>query len=133
MREPDLQTEHAIETYKSLIQLSTFGLKFVQIVNGGGAIAILAYLGNVTSSGNSAPDLTWSMASFVGGLFFGGTAIVMAYLTQLCLYNEGVGDLDRGGHVRFLYTALALLILSLLAFAVGAACAVVAFAPGSTS
>lgn len=85
MREPESQTAHGIETYKSLIQLGTFGLKFVQIVNGGGAIALLAYLGDVTSSGHPAPDLTWPMALFVGGLILGGSAAVTAYLMQLRL------------------------------------------------
>jgi hypothetical protein len=30
MREPDFETSHKIETYKGLIQLGTFGLKFVE-------------------------------------------------------------------------------------------------------
>jgi len=127
MREPDAQSEHSIETYKSLIHLGTFGLKFVQLANGGGAIAILAYLGDVTSRGNPAPDLTYPMASFVIGLVLGGVAIVTAYWTQLLLYNESLGARQRGGHVGLLYTSMGLLVLSLAAFAVGSLCAVAAF------
>lgn len=127
MREPDAQSEHSIETYKSLIHLGTFGLKFVQLANGGGAIAILAYLGDVTSSGKSAPDLTYPMASFITGLVLGGVAILTAYFTQLRLYNEAPGAHRRGGHVRLLYASIGLVVLSLAAFAVGSMCAVAAF------
>jgi hypothetical protein len=38
-----------LETYKSLISLSTEGFKFCALANGGAAVAILAYLGNVAA------------------------------------------------------------------------------------
>src|SRR4051812_29592500 len=99
MRQPDFETVHGIETYKGLIQLGTFGLKFVQLVNGGGAVALLAYLGNVSASGHAAPDLTRSMALFLSGLVLGGFAALTAYLMQLRLYGEGLGDERKGGHI----------------------------------
>lgn len=38
---------HWLETYKSLITLSIEGFKFSALANGGSAVALLAYLGNV--------------------------------------------------------------------------------------
>ena len=37
--------EHAIETYKSLISISTEALKAFQWLNGGAVVALLAYIG----------------------------------------------------------------------------------------
>jgi hypothetical protein len=50
-----------------------------------------------------------------------------AYLMQLRLYGEGLGDETPGGHIRLLWTSFGLLVLSLLAFGVGSMLAVLAF------
>ncbi len=125
-KEP-VKPEHLIETYKSLIQLGTFGLKFIQIVNGGAAIALLAYLGNVTKSGGEAPDLVWPMTFFIIGLILGGLATVTAYLTQLHLYNEGLGVVQSGEHKLWLWASIGLCVLGLASFAVGSLTAAKAF------
>jgi hypothetical protein len=67
------------------------------------------------------------MAAFVIGLVFGGVAVVAAYVTQLRLYNESLGRTPYGKHVGWLYTSMALMVLSLAAFAFGSLTAVVAF------
>lgn len=52
MTEPlDIRKEHALETYKSLIQTSVEGMKLLTLLNGGAAVALLAYLGNVAPHG----------------------------------------------------------------------------------
>jgi hypothetical protein len=43
----NLAQEHWIETYKSLITLSLEAFRFSALANGGSAVALLAYLGNV--------------------------------------------------------------------------------------
>ena len=40
----DLQKEHALETYRSLISISLAGLKTLLLVNGGAVVALLTYL-----------------------------------------------------------------------------------------
>ena len=47
-----------LETYKSLISLSTEGFKFCALANGGAAVAILAYLGNV--AGKNGARVGWA-------------------------------------------------------------------------
>ncbi len=42
---------HTEETYKSLIQISTSGLRVVLVANGAAAIAILAFLGDANERG----------------------------------------------------------------------------------
>ena len=41
----DINNEHAVETYRSLVQIVSEGLKILLLLNGGDVIAILAYLG----------------------------------------------------------------------------------------
>jgi hypothetical protein len=81
---------HPEETYKSLITISVEALKMVALINGGAAVALLAYLGNLTShsGGRRPPNMTWALMCFAIGLFFTVLAFISSYFTQLRLYNE---------------------------------------------
>jgi hypothetical protein len=119
---PDIHKEHAIETFKSLIQMSVEGLKLLAVLNGGAAVALLAYLGNIAGKSVSPPDMRLSMGCYLFGLFFCGLAFVASYLTQLRLYNESMGLSVSGfviRHTFWLNLAIMLALLSLVAFAVG--------------
>ena len=111
--------EHQQETYKSLITIATEAFKFSALINGGAAVAILAYLGNAAGKGSAFPDMRAAMGWFLGGLFLCGGAFLFAYITQLVLFNELHGPPPPEKHAKFLYIAIALLILSLFAFGVG--------------
>lgn len=125
----DIETQHWIETYKSLITLSLEGFKFSALANGGAAVSILAYLGNVVGKNGRAPDMRWPMAAFLIGLTFCGFAILFAYLTQLQLLNEGMGRLKlKFSHAWTMWAAIVLLFSSLMSFGAGALLAVVRFA-----
>ena len=110
--------QHWLETYKSLITLSTEGFKFSALANGGAAVALLAYLGNLAGKNTSAPDMRASMGAFLTGLIALGLAFVLAYLTQLQLLNESSRP-SPTRHVWFLRGAILLFVASLGAFAVG--------------
>lgn len=130
MTAPDIQRQHAVETYKSLIQIAIEGFKLVSLFNGGAAVAILAYLGNVAGKGNSVPDMRLSMSFFLAGLLFCGLAMLAGYLTQLSLYNETVLRLATSWyrrHVYWLWIAIILVFLGILAFSFGSYSAVLAF------
>lgn len=117
----DFSNQHAIETYKSLVQISVAGLKLLALLNGGAAVALLAYLGNVAGKGVAAPDVRFSMASYLAGLVLCGLAFAASYLTQLSLYNESVGERRSavGPHQLWLWLAMTLALVSLAAFAIG--------------
>lgn len=121
-------SEHFNETYKSLITLSVEGFKFCALANGGAAVALLAYLGNVASKGGATPDMRYAMAGFLVGLAACGFAIFFAYLTQLCLLNE-TAERSSGWfpHTWHLRASIALVFVSLASFSLGAWSAVVAF------
>jgi phosphate/sulfate permease len=80
---------HIIETFKGLITLSVEVAKMLALVNGGAAVALLAYLGNLARfSILHPPHLTHALMWFCKGLFATVLAVIFAYLTQLKLYNE---------------------------------------------
>ncbi|MEQ1593277.1 MAG: hypothetical protein ABL892_12945 [Thiobacillaceae bacterium] len=122
----DLAHNDWLETYKSLISLSTEGFKFCAFANGGAAVAILAYLGNVVGKNVSVPDMRCAMASFLAGLFFCGVAMLFAYLTQLTRLNRLSQNKDARKDWRF-WVAIILVASSLIAFAFGSWFAVVSF------
>jgi uncharacterized membrane protein YidH (DUF202 family) len=123
------QQQHWLETYKSLIALSIEGFKFCALVNGGAAVAVLAYLGSIAGSKCvRAPDMRVPMGAFLLGLTACGLAMVFAYLTQLRLLNETrQGYNSRPAHTIALWIAVALTVVSLAAFAVGSWQAVIRF------
>jgi hypothetical protein len=115
------QSEHAIETYKSLIQIAVEGLKILLLINGGAVVAILAYLGQSPEGARLAQHSMLPLGSFVAGLFFSVLAFAGAYATQFALYNETVGHVpSRGQHMQYLRSTVVVVVLSLVAFAVGA-------------
>jgi hypothetical protein len=111
---------HWQETYKSLITISLEGFKFISIANGGAAVALLAYLGNIASNGTTVPDMRWSMAAYLAGLFFCGLALFSSYLTQFFLLQEiGSKDNINYSHRWPLWLAFILLFMSLILFSIG--------------
>ena len=122
----DLTNQHWLETYKSLITLSVESFKFSALANGGAAVALLAYLGNVAGKGATTPDMRCPMAAFLVGLVFCGFALLVAYLTQLTLLNEiGRGEKPTVSHRWGLWLVILLFACSLAAFGVGSWQAVV--------
>ena len=121
-------SDHWIETYKSLIAISIEGFKFSALTNGGAAVALLAYLGNISGKVGPLPDMRFSMAAFLAGLALCGFAMLTAYLTQLKLLNEiGQNATPRVKHTWPLWIAIFLFACSLLAFGIGSWQAVVRF------
>jgi hypothetical protein len=120
------QVDHYAETYKSLVTLSTEVFKFCALTNGGAAVAILAYLGNVAGKERPLPDMRCAMAAFLIGLFFCGLSMFFAYLTQLKRLNRLAEGRKLQGDWR-LTAAMSFVVLSLAAFASGSMIAVWSF------
>ena len=116
---PDISKEHAVETYKSLIQISVETMKLLALLNGGAVVALLAYLGNVSGKGASVPDMRFPMGCYIAGLVSCGLTFFLSYLTQLCLYDESMGLVKGQAHHVWLRMAFGFGLFSLTAFAVG--------------
>ena len=117
---------HQLETYKSLVTISVEGFKYSMAINGGAAIAILAYLSNVAGK-TTAPDFRFPMTAFLTGVVCCGVSFCGSYLTQLKLFNEAMSNKSPTKHAIFLYATLVFYLLSVVAFGVGAWLAVSKF------
>lgn len=116
----DVQSEHWLETYRSLIAISTEGFRFSALINGGAAVAILAYLGDVSSGSTPSPDMRCAVGAFLCGLLLCGASLVFAYFTQLRLLNEMREEKPPIIHHGFLlWLSVILFLASLAAFGIG--------------
>jgi len=118
---------HAVETYKSLMQYGGTVLRFVLLVNGGAALALLTFLGNAVTKSGANLDFRWPMACYLIGVIIGGLATCTAYVTQLALFNEEMNRQNRftsRSHTFWLNWTIAFAVLGILCFAVGSLIAV---------
>jgi hypothetical protein len=121
---------HIQETYKGLITLSVEALKALALVNGGAAVALLTYAGNhvVHSPNAKVPHLGRPLLWYCGGLLAVVVASLLAYWTQLQLYQEQRAIHERAPqenqpvrrtHGHGITAAGALALISAVAFALG--------------
>jgi hypothetical protein len=116
---------HLTESFKALAPLATELLKALALVNGGGAVALLTYLGNLIShtAPKHSPNIKWALISYCFGLSCTVAAFGVAYLTQLRLYQEErarhLGEAFRTLHQWGIRAGLFLVVLSIAAFGAG--------------
>jgi hypothetical protein len=117
---------HISETFRGLVTLAVELLKMLALVNGGAAVALLAYLGNFAahaSSGEHPPHLIHALSWFASGLLVTTLTMVVAYLTQLRLYYEErarhLGEKFVTLHGYLLTIGLLLTVVSAVAFLEG--------------
>lgn len=128
---------HTQETYKGLISLGQSALRVAAIINGGAAVAFLAFMGRFFDVEiGTAINLFWAirvpMLCFILGLVIIGLASICAYIMQLRLYNDSMGRAEAiqgppgfgqwtiRSHEGWLRWSISLVIGSYLIFAIGA-------------
>jgi len=123
----------SLEGFKQIIALGQSTLKSMMLINGGAAVALLAFLGNlITRTGSSANVVAFagSMRLFVIGVFLAAVAYATTYFSQLFYDGEKVWQ-QRTGLILHVITSL-IGAASLAAFLWGAHAAYngfLAFAP----
>jgi hypothetical protein len=85
-RAHDKQDEFFHSVNKAAIDISQVALRTAVLINGGAAIAVLAFIGNLTSGGkvplNKLADVAVSLESFAWGVAIGALATAFAYFTN---------------------------------------------------
>lgn len=107
----------------SAATLAQSTIKGAMLINGGAAVAVLAFIGNIWSKCNEVPEsIAWSVASYSGGVLIAGIAMGTAYFTQYYylenLLNEKGANKVKVGKV-FRNTSTILIIGSFISFAIG--------------
>jgi hypothetical protein len=115
----DFDTQHQIETYKSLITISIESFKYIALVNGGAAIALVSYVTNALQKTGHVPDARLPMGFFLAGLVCCGFTMMFSYWTQLALFNESMKRKPLIPHTCTLNIATLLFIGSLFCFVGG--------------
>ena len=131
--ENELAKQHFLETYRSMTTHGAGVLKMMALLNGGAAVALLAFLGHTWGNlTRQAPNVTGPMAAFVAGLVFCGLAAGTVYLTQFALYRQELYP-NRPPRVWWrrnefwLTISVVFIVLSWIAFGVGAVLALIVF------
>ncbi len=120
--ETALNDSQQTETYKSLVTISVEALKTLVLVNGGAAVAVLTYLGNLAAKTNTPsglPSVRGALLAYCGGLALALVAFVLSYLTQLRLLNEHFHPEKKQRHGYLLWAGITVAVLSASAFFVG--------------
>jgi len=117
----DMHLEH----FRSIIQTAQVALRSVILINGGGAVALLAFFSRIWGVGLSAPvvlGLTKSLLLFVFGVLVAAVASGASYLTQYAYF----GKWNKLGHL-FRYASIVFVVISYALFAWGCYAAYGAF------
>jgi hypothetical protein len=120
------QQVFANELFKSVITSGQAALKSAILVNGGGAVALLAFIGNIWSKNTGAAAvqaLTCSIALFSFGVLGAAVATSFTYLTQL-----SYGHNWKKTAVTFHVASVLAVIVAYVLFGCGAYEAYIAFA-----
>lgn len=107
-----------LESFKGVLQFSLAAIRGIILVNGGAAIAILAFLGNVWSKDPSthaaASSLVWPLRCFLGGIAAGLATAAAAYVAQTAF-----GRRWNGIGVGFQIAGMLFALVGLVAFIAG--------------
>jgi hypothetical protein len=121
-QQTSMRHEFGLAAYKSMIEAAQSGLRVLMVINGGAAVALLAFLGNVLAAGNptarlplSLPAINGAMATFVAGVALASGSSIFRFFTYLASANEW-----RKRETAFNAVAIALGASSLAAFILGA-------------
>lgn len=118
----------SLEGFRQIIALGQSTLKSMMLINGGAAVALLAFLGNlITRSGSSENIVAFagSMRLFVIGVFLAAVAYATTYFSQL--FYDGEKDWQRRTGLVFHVVTSLVGAASLAAFLWGAHAAYIGF------
>lgn len=91
-------SDHDLELFRSVISFAGAALKSAMLINGGAAVAMMAFIGNIWTQGVSAlavTSLTNSILYFSSGVLAAAVATMTSYFTQY-FYLHGP---ECAGHV----------------------------------
>jgi hypothetical protein len=119
-----IMDENEKENLRGTIDLGRAALSTVTLINGGAAVAVLAFIGSIwgkTGSTALLHQMADAASAFTVGVFLGGIATATAYLAQGYAWKQRDTETMWTGLFTFL-----LVIMAYIAFAYGIAQAICA-------
>jgi hypothetical protein len=122
---------HLTEAYRSAVSFLTEALKMLVLINGGAAVAVLTYLGNLATrtAPTPLPHIRPALICYCAGVAVAAMGFIFAYLTQMRLQQEAGRQAPGGSHTGFATTTFMLAMAAVLAFVLGTWFAANALAP----
>lgn len=78
-----------LEEFRSIIQMGQTSTRFMVLINGGAAVAILALLGNLARlDGVAVQKYAFCLLPFVAGTLMGGLVSGFTYVSQVCFASD---------------------------------------------
>jgi hypothetical protein len=119
------QTQHVstwqLESFKQVITLGQSAIKSITLINGGAAVALLAFIGHLTSATTTKLQIlpfAESLRFFVAGVFFSALASGTTYLSQN--FYDYDGKWLRGLGVVFHVLTVLIVLAAFVSFFKGA-------------
>ena len=121
-------TEHL----RGLIDFARDVLKSVTLINGGAAIALLAFAGSVLSDPDSSPNInaemiTWGLGTFAAGVFCAGAGSLTGYVSQYFYFGVSMRHTPKKWPLYWHLCTLILIGTSFISFVVGVLLSMCAF------
>lgn len=115
----DFNTQHKLETYKSMVTISIEAFKYLSLLNSGVVIAFLTFANGVAQRTSHMPLIQPAMTAFLFSSTATALFILFSYLTQFCLFNESFARFWKGTHVVFVVLAVVSFLASVASFICG--------------
>ena len=127
----EIQQRLAAEQLRGLIDFARDVLKLVTLINGGAAIALLAFAGVVRSTPSSDSSLDgsliiWAIGVFTFGVLLSSIGAMTGYITQYIYFQLSL-NVPVGGPKCWHIAALIFAVLSVSSFFTGVTLSIVAF------
>lgn len=112
--------------YEKVFEIAQLSLKFLVLINGGAAVALLAFIGSVWSPYYSAPltiiFLTIGLGAFALGVLSGVIAVLLAFI----LGAAGLSPDSNGYQDKFIVVMMTSITISVLLFIIGVGASITA-------
>lgn len=109
----EAEQQHSIELLRSVISYGQAALKSAILINGGAAVALLAFIGNIwlkAITPEAVTSLTNSIALFAFGVLAAALGTAGSYFTQYC-YSESHTRTGIGFHLTTIMLVLGAYVL----------------------
>lgn len=124
IEEYKIKNAFQLEAFKSVITIGANACRAFMIMNGGAAIALLAFLGNIwnkSSTPNASKAIAISLAIFCAGVLASGLCAGLTYFSQSAYGNSQLTEHKKWFRTGQVFNILACVagLLSLAAFGYG--------------